>query len=81
MSSHHEAKYYKTALCVRGSLRASDSFACVGASTASVGNSETLRLTQYQFRVFKNMDCFMSLHRRYLNKASMLLFRNSAMQR
>jgi len=27
-----------------------------------------VRLTQYQFRVFKNIDCFMSLHRRYLDK-------------
>jgi len=37
--------------------------------------------TQYQFRVFKNMDCFMSLRRRYLDKAVTLLFRNSIMQR
>jgi len=36
-SSRHEAKYYKTALRVRGSVRASDSFA----GTAGVGNSET----------------------------------------
>jgi len=39
-----------------------------------------LHLTQYQFRVFKNVDCFMSLCRRYLDKAVTLLFRNSAMQ-
>jgi len=25
--------------------------------------------TQYQFRVFKKVDCFMSLRRRYLDKA------------
>ena len=30
--------------------------------------------TQYQFRVFENVDCFMSLCRRYLDKAVMLLF-------
>jgi len=36
--------------------------------------------TQYQFRVFKNVDCFMSLHRCYLDKA-VTLFRNSTMQR
>jgi len=36
--------------------------------------------TQYQFRVFKNMDCFMPLRRRYLDKAGTLLFRNSTMQ-
>ena len=37
--------------------------------------------TQYQFRVFKNVDCFMSLRRCYLGKAVMLLFHNSTMQR
>jgi len=36
--------------------------------------------TQLQFRVFKNVDCFMSLHRRYWDKAVTLLFRNSTMQ-
>jgi len=36
-----------------------------------------VRSTQYQFRVFKNMDCFMSLRRCYLDKAVMLLFRNT----
>ena len=40
-----------------------------------------MRSTQYQFWVFKNIDCFMSLRRRYLDKAVMLLFHNSAMQR
>jgi len=42
-----------------------------------------VRSTQYQFRVFKNVDCFMSLRRRHLDKAVTLLFRlrNSAMQR
>jgi len=37
--------------------------------------------TQYQFQVFKNVDCFMSLRRRYLDKAVTLLFRNRTMQR
>jgi len=36
-----------------------------------------VRSTQYQFRVFKNMDCFMSLRRCYLDKAVTLLFRNT----
>jgi len=40
-----------------------------------------VRLTQYQFRVFKNVVCFMSLRRRYLDKAVTLLFRNGTMQR
>jgi len=40
MSCRHEAKFYKT-LHVRGNVRASDSFACVGAGTARVGNSKT----------------------------------------
>jgi len=37
--------------------------------------------TQYQFKVFKNVNCFMSLHRHHLDKAGTLLFRNSIMQR
>ena len=40
-----------------------------------------VRSTQYQFRVFKNVDCFMSLRRCYFHKAVMLLFCNSTMQR
>jgi len=40
-----------------------------------------VRSTQYQFRVFKNVDCFMSLRRHYLDKAVTLLFHNSIMQR
>jgi len=35
-----------------------------------------VRSTQYQFRVFDNVVCFMSLHRRYLDKA-VTLFRNT----
>jgi len=41
VSSRHEAEYYETALRVRGSVRASDSVACIGAGTARAGNSET----------------------------------------
>jgi len=37
--------------------------------------------TQYQFQMFKNVDCFMSLRKGYLDKAITLLFRNSTMQR
>jgi len=40
-----------------------------------------VRLTQYYFEVFKNVNCFMSLRRRYLDKAGTLLFRNNIMQR
>jgi len=40
-----------------------------------------VRSTQYQFRVFKNVECFMSLRRCYLDKAVTLLFRNGTMQR
>jgi len=36
-----------------------------------------VRSTQYQFRVFDNVVCFMSLHRRYLDKAVTLLFRST----
>jgi len=66
----------KQLLRVRGSVRNSDS---IRAGTARGGNSEHVRLTQYQFRVFKNVDCFMSLRRRYLDKP-VTLFRNSTMQ-
>jgi len=40
-----------------------------------------MRSMQYQFKVFKNMNCFMSLHRLHLEKVGTLLFRNSTMQR
>jgi len=36
-----------------------------------------VRSTQYQFKVFKNVECFRSLRRRYLDKAGTLLFRNT----
>jgi len=41
VSCRHEAKYYKTALHVSGSVRASNSFACIGAGVAREGGSET----------------------------------------
>jgi len=41
VSSRHEAKYYKTALRVHGSVRAFDSFACIGVGTVRGGNSKT----------------------------------------
>jgi len=34
-----------------------------------------VRSTQYQFKVFKNVHCFMSLRRCHLDKAGTLLFR------
>jgi len=40
-----------------------------------------VRSTQYQLRVLKNVDCFMSLRRCYLDKAVTLLFRDNTMQR
>jgi len=42
--------------------------------------SKHVRSTQYQFRVFKNVDCFLSLRRRYLDKA-VTLCRDSTVQR
>jgi len=38
-----------------------------------------MRSTPYQFRVFKDMNCFMSLRTRHLDKAGTLLFHNSTM--
>ena len=40
-----------------------------------------MRSTQYQFKVFKNVKCFMSSCRNHLDKAETLLFHNSTMQR
>jgi len=40
-----------------------------------------VRSTQYQFKVFKNVNCFMSLRRCHLDKSGTLLFCNSTMQR
>jgi len=40
-----------------------------------------VRSTHYQFKVFKNMKCFMSLRRHHFDKAGTLLFLNSTMQR
>jgi len=39
-----------------------------------------MRSAQYQFKVFKNMNCFISLRSGHLHKAG-TLFRNSTMQR
>jgi len=41
LSLSSEIQYYKTALRVRGSVWASDSFACIRVGTARGGNSET----------------------------------------
>jgi len=40
-----------------------------------------MRSTQYQFKLFKNINCFVSLPRHYLDKAVTLLFHNSTMER
>ena len=71
---HLAMKQNITKQLVRGSVWDSDS---IIAGIARGGNSEThVCLKQYQFRVFKNVDCLMSLRRRYLDKAVMLLFRS-----
>jgi len=36
--------------------------------------------TQYYFKVFKSVECFMSLRRRHLCQAGKLLFENITMQ-
>jgi len=68
----------KHLLRVHGSVRDSDS---MRAGTARGENSETRVFDAiYQFRVFENVVCFMSLRRSYyLDKAVTLLFRNSTM--
>jgi len=41
VTSRHEPDYYKIPLRVPGSVRAFDSFACIGVCTARGGNSDT----------------------------------------
>jgi len=62
---------------VHGSVWDSDS---IRAGTARGGIQKHVRSMQYQFQMFKNVDCFISLLRRHLDKAGRL-FRNSTMQR
>ena len=62
MSSRHEAKYYKTALHVRGSVRAV--FACMELALPEEEIPKHVPSMQYQVKVFKNVNCFMSLRRR-----------------
>ena len=78
MSSCLEAKYYKTALRVHGSVTA------LLALELALPKEEILthvRSTQYRFKVFKDMNCFMSLRWRHLDKAGTLLFCHSTIQR
>jgi len=42
--------------------------------------SKYVHLMQYQFRLFKNIHCFMSFCKHCLDKAMMLLFCNSLIQ-
>jgi len=67
----------KQLLHVRGCVRDSDS---ITASTAREENQKHVRSTQYQFEIFDNANCFMSLCRHYVDKAVTLLFGNSIMQ-
>jgi len=40
-----------------------------------------VHLTQYNLEVFENVNCFIPLRRRHIDKTGTLLFRNSTMQR
>ena len=64
----------KQLLRVRGSAWASDR---IRDGTAWGGNSETSALDATSISSVQNVDCFMSLRRRHLDKAGTLLFRNS----
>jgi len=82
VSSHHEGKYYKTALRVRDSVY--ELLTALLALELALPEEEIpkhVRSTQYQFQVFKDVNCFISSRRRHLEKAGTLLFRNSTMQR
>ena len=63
------------------SVRASDSFAGLELALPEEEIPKQVGSTQYQFKVFKDVNCFMSLRRCHLDKAGTLLFRNSTMQR
>jgi len=79
VSSCHEAKYYKTALHVCG-MAVYELLTALLALELALPEEEIpkpVRSTQYQIKVFKNMDCFMSLRKCYLDKAATLLFRNT----
>jgi len=72
---HHDAKYYKTALRVRLCVAVCELLTALLALELAPSEEEIpkyVRSTQYQFRVFKNVFRFMSLRRRYLDKAVML---------
>jgi len=70
----------KQLLRVRGSVWDSDSITAEPALSEEKIQKQ-VRSTQYQFRVFKNVDCFMSLRRRHLDKTVTWWFRlrNSTM--
>jgi len=81
VSFHHEGKYCKSALRVRGSVY--ELLTDLLALELALPEEEILkhvRSTQYQFKVFKDVNCFISLHRRHLDKAG-TLFCSSTMQR
>jgi len=82
--------WLKTALSPWSEILQNDSCVCVAMYEILTALEPALpeekiqkdvRSTQYQFRVFKNVDCFMALRRCYLDKAVTLLFRNSTTQR
>jgi len=78
MPSRHEAKYYNSS-CVYMAV-----YEILTALEPALSEEEIQKhvpLAQYQFRVFKNVDCFMSLCRHCLDKAVTFLFRNGTMQR
>jgi len=81
VSSRHEVKYYKTALCA--CVAVYELLTALLALEPALSEEEMpkhVRLTQYQFRVFRDVECFVSLRRHHVDKAETLLFHNT-MQR
>jgi len=81
VSSRHEAKYYKQlSMCV-AVYELLTALLALELALPEEEISIQVCSTQYQFKVLKDVNCFMPLRRHHLEKAGTLLFHNSTMQR
>jgi len=80
MSSRHEAKYCNTALRVCGVYKLLTALLAFELALPEVEIPKRVCSMQYQFKVFKNVNCLMSLRRCHLDRVAMLLFHNNIIQ-
>jgi len=81
LSSCHEAKILQNSSCVCVAVyEIHEILTALESALPEEEIQKHVRSTQYQFRMFKNVDCFMSLHRRHLDKAGRLLFHNTVVR-